>query len=517
MVQDNKWGKLFMGMITGIFTVIMVILTFMSFFEHCEADIYSFLQERYIEPHRAIVYVALALVGVVLIAGCCHIVVKVLSKSKNKWNVVRKVLMISCGLVCAASLFWIFFNDATPKYDQETLFQEARLIAGYVEGEFNTYYYELMPRNKGLTLVMAFMLRLLGDSMISFRILNVLGAVVLLVSVSMTTKKLWRDETVTIMTILLLSVYYPIVVYTCYLYGTLLSAAFGALGVYGVVSFCQNHKIRYFLIALFSFPFAIQMHQSAAIVMIAAMCYMVMHMTKENVGKTLVCFLMLAVMVLASNKMADFGYEKISGAKLGEGIPTLAYVYMGLSAVDGAGGPGSQDGSFVQIFYDNNNDVEATNKDAMNRIGKIISEYFTGERELKFFVDKVKFQWLDPTFGSRRIIEANYVENGEPPNSEAYLRLRNSQWRNVGFKFAIVGLIMVYGLNLFAAIYQLVKKEQDGLHFFIQILLLGGFVFQLIWESISRYCFSYFIWLIPGAAYGMVQLYKILINRLSNR
>ena len=353
--------------------------------------------------------------------------------------------------------------------------------------------------------------------MISFRILNVLGAVVLLVSVSMTTKKLWRDETVTIMTILLLSVYYPIVVYTCYLYGTLLSAAFGALGVYGVVSFCQKHKIRYFLIALFSFPFAIQMHQSAAIVMIAAMCYMVMHMTKENVGKTLVCFLMLAVMVLASNKMADFGYEKISGAKLGEGIPTLAYVYMGLSAVDGAGGPGSQDGSFVQIFYDNNNDVEATNKDAMNRIGKIISEYFTGERELKFFVDKVKFQWLDPTFGSRRIIEANYVENGEPPNSEAYLRLRNSQWRNVGFKFAIVGLIMVYGLNLFAAIYQLIKKEQDGLHFFIQILLLGGFVFQLIWESISRYCFSYFIWLIPGAAYGMVQLYKILRKILPNR
>ena len=218
MVQDNKWGRLFMGMITGIFTAIMVILTFMSFFEHCEADIYSFLQERYIEPHRAIVYVAMALMGVVLIAGGCHIVVKVLSKSKNKWNVVHKILMISCGLICAASLFWIFFNDATPKYDQETLFQEARLIAGYVEGEFNTYYYELMPRNKGLTLVMAFMLRLLGDSVVSFRILNVVGAVVLLVSVSMTTKKLWRDETVTIMTILLLSVYYPIVVYTCSLY-----------------------------------------------------------------------------------------------------------------------------------------------------------------------------------------------------------------------------------------------------------------------------------------------------------
>ena len=347
-----------------------------------------------------------------------------------------------------------------------------------------------MPRNKGLTLAMAFMLRLLGDSMVSFRILNVVGAVLLLVSVSLTTKKIWKDQAVTILTSLLLTIYYPIVIYTCYLYGTLLSAAFGALGVYAIVCFCDNRKVKYLLIALFSFPFAIQMHQSAAIVMIAAMFYMIMHITKETIGKTLVCFLMFIVMLLSFNKMADWGYEKITGAELGEGVPTLAYVYMGLSAVDGSGGPGSQDGSFVQIFYDNNCDVEATNRDAMNRIVKIISEHFTGERDFKFFVDKVKFQWLDPTFGSRRIIEANYVENGEPPNSEAYLRVRNSQWRNVGFKISVVGLIIVYGLNLFVALYQLIKKEQNGLHFFIQILLIGGFVFQLLWESISRYCFS---------------------------
>ena len=46
MVKDNKWGKFFVYVISVMFTVIMVMLTFMSFFEHCEADIYSFLQER---------------------------------------------------------------------------------------------------------------------------------------------------------------------------------------------------------------------------------------------------------------------------------------------------------------------------------------------------------------------------------------------------------------------------------------------------------------------------------------
>ena len=438
---------------------------------------------------------------------------KLLVKNKDKWEVVGKVLVLCSIIIGAASVFWILFNDATPKYDQETLFNEARVIAGYVKGEFNTSYYELMPRNKGLTLVMAFMIRILGDSMVSFRILNVIGAIVLLVSVNLSTKKIWKEQRITIITTLFLTLYYPIVIYTCYLYGTLLSAAFGALGVYAIISWCENGRLRYFLTALLSFPFAIQMHQSAAIVMIAAMFYMVMQATKKTIGKTLFCSIMFLVMVFSFNKMADFGYEKISGAELGDGVPTLAYLYMGLSAEDGAGGPGSQDGSFVEIFLENNCDVKATNQDALNRIVKILGEYISGERNFKFFVDKVKFQWLDPTFGSRRIIEANYVENGEPPNSEAYLKVRNSSLRNVGFKMAVVGMIITYSLNLFSAIYQVIKKEQDGLHFFIQILLIGGFVFQLFWESISRYCFSYFIWLIPGAAYGLILLYKVVMEK----
>ena len=262
----------------------------------------------------------------------------------------------------------------------------------------------------------------------------------------------------------------------------------------------------------------VQMHQSAAIVMIAAMFYVVILASKKTICKTILCLVMLVGMVFASNKISDvIYYDMIVKVEPTDAVPTLAYVYMGVSAIDGLDGPGSQDGSNYKIFEENDCDAKATNKDALNRIVKIFKEYIGGDRSLNFFVDKVKFQWLDPTFGSRRIIETNDPALGEPPNSEAYLRVRYSSWRNVGFKFTIVGLIMVYGLNLFTAIYQIIKKEQDGLHFFIQILLIGGFVFQLFWESISRYCFSYFIWLIPGAGYGIVLLYRLVMNIINKR
>ena len=514
MIKENKWGQLFMGAITVMFMVITAVLTYMSIFEHCEADIFSFLQERHVVTHRPIIYGGMAIVGTVLLLMMCHFLSGIISKNKGNGKNIQKIILVSCSvIVCLASLFWIFFNDTLPKYDQKVLYDEARIIAGYVEGEHSSQYFEFYPRNKGTLLVMALMFKILGDSMISFRVLNVVGAVILLLSVSLSVKKIWKNEGTTIVTALFMTIYYPIIIYTCYLYGTLLSAAFSALGVYATIRFCEDKKLRYFLVALFSFPMGVQMHQSAAIVMIAAMFYILIHMSKKTIGKTVICLVMMVLMVFASNKAGDIiYYDMIVGVEPKDAVPTLAYIYMGLSAVDGVGGPGSQDGSNWAIYEENNLDVKATNRDAINRLKIIFKEYVSGERSLKFFVDKVKFQWLDPTFSSRRIIETNYPENGEPPNSEAYLKVRNSKLRDVGFKFAVVGMMITYGLNLFAAVYQLLKKEQDTLHFFIQILLVGGFVFQLFWESISRYCFSYFIWLIPGAAYGLVLLYKVLMN-----
>lgn len=518
MLQENKWGQFFIRFIKVIFMIIMTVLIGMSFFEHCEADIFSYLQERYIVQHRPILYVGLAIIGTILLLVLCHGITQLLSKSKDTWKLVRRILIICAGIVFAASVFWILFNDTVPKYDQKDLFREARVIAGYLDKEHDVDYFVQYPRNKGTLLAMSLMLMIFGDSMISFRILNVVGAVILLAAVSLSTKKVWKDEKATIIATLFVSIYYPIIIYTCYLYGTLLSTAFSALGVYGIIHFCKDRKLKNFILALIGFTLGVQMHQSAAIVMIAGIFYLLIHTSKETICKTIICTVMLVGAIFASNKISDIiYYDIIADVEPGDAVPTLAYIYMGINAVDGVGGPGSQDGSNWLIFEENNCDAKATNKDAWNRIVKIFSEYLTGERSLSFFVEKVKFQWLDPTFGSRRILETNYPEQGEPANSEAYLKVRNSSLRDVGFKFAVVGMMITYGLNWFAAVYQIIKKEQDGLSFFIQILLVGGFVFQLFWESISRYCFSYFVWLIPGAAYGLVLLYKVVIRIISKR
>ena len=42
--------------------------------------------------------------------------------------------------------------------------------------------------------------------------------------------------------------------------------------------------------------------------------------------------------------------------------------------------------------------------------------------------------------------------------------------------------------------------------------IIGGFVFQLFWESKSRYCMPYFFMIIPFAAYGCHSIIRGILN-----
>ena len=517
MQQSNKLVSICENIIRIIFIIIMSALTIMSLFWHCEVEIFNYYKPRNIESHRPVLYIFLA---IAIIAGMLlifHIIDRLLSKSKNEWKVVTYVLLFGTILVVAVGSVWIMFNDTMPKHDQKTVFEEARRLAGYLSEEYNTSYFETFPRNKGLVLVMAGMLRIFGDTQVSFRILNLVGAGLLFLCVCLTVKKVWKNAGLTIMTALCLMCFYPIIIYTSYLYGTLLSAAFSSLSIFMAVSFCEDKKTAELAVSAVSMGIAMQMHQSAAIAMIAIILYILVHIKKEMLLKVGLYLVMLIGNILLLGKAADITYENITGAQLKDAAPSSAYIYMGLTSYTEDGGPGAQDASFYKLFAENNYDAEATNKAAIKLILNVCGEYIQGERSLDFFVEKVKYQWLDPTLGARKIIDTNDINMGEPVNSEAYMKFYNSGLRGIVFKLSIVMLIIIYGLNLFTGIKLLGKNQRNDLHFFIQIFLIGGFTFQLMWESLSRYCFSYYVWLIPEAVFGIVLLYNTIFKNLKKK
>lgn len=505
---DRKLSYLF----SGIFVVFIGILTIMSVFMHCETNLFDYDQTKSITWHTFYLYLGLALACIAVVMLFCSLFEHIL-RSTGKEAQICNGIFIFCGFaILAAGVFWIFFNDSVPAYDQKTVYMEAQRIAGFLDEPFDTDYFAYFSRNRGITLLVAAAMKIFGNHLYSFRIINLLAVLVVYYSICQTVKLVFKNPMVTSLTSLLLLMFYPLVIYTSYHYGTLLSIAFTSLGMYGTAALCETDKRRYVIAIILAFPMGILMHQSAAVGLLAAIIYLLMN--QKPFLRNIVIVVMTVIVIFLSMKVVDGIYTHITDSDPNaSSVPVSCTVYMGLTSTTGASGPGSQDGADAQIFIENNCDAKAANKDALNRIFKAVNEYLTGKRNLGFFVEKTEYQWLDPTFGGRKTIRMNDSNMGEPANSDAFTAFYNSSLRSVVFKISIGIMLLVYISALIAGARSIRNIREYPMVILLHLYIIGGGTFQMIWESLSRYCLGYFVWLLPLSAFGLWSVYTLLRNK----
>lgn len=495
-------------LISALFVLIIGFLAVLSIFIHCETDIYSYEQIKSIAHHTSYIYLGLTILAISIIIILCGALQKVLSCAKRKEMIERSIFFFCMMIMLIGGICWIFFNDNVPSSDQRNVYAEARRITGFLDEPFDVGYFSYFQRNRGIVLFMAAIMKILGDSIYSFRIINLLAMLIIYCSICRTTKLIFKNSVVTALTEILLMLFYPTVIYTAYHYGTLWAVAFTSLGLFATVSLCETGKRWYAALIIVTFPLGILMHQSAAIGLVAAICYLLFNSEKGILVRNILISIIAVIMVVLFMKTVKISYESITGADPNaSSVPVTCTVYMGLTAPIASGGPGSQDGSYTEIFNRNKQDGKAANAEAVQGIIHVIGEYITGERSLKFFLEKTEYQWLDPTFGARKIIRTNDSNMSEPPNSDAYIKFYNSSLRTIVFKLSIAGMLLIYISALITGIKNIRGSKEYPTVILIQLYVIGGFAFQLFWESLSRYCFNYFIWLIPLGGMGMYSLY----------
>ena len=75
-------------------------------------------------------------------------------------------------------------------------------------------------------------------------------------------------------------------------------------------------------------------------------------------------------------------------------------------------------------------------------------------------------------------------------------------------------LFILYAASFVGVLSKLFSKQNTE-HIWkniILVVLIGGFLFSLLWESKSRYVMPYVVILIPYGAYGLYQIYHIPIQ-----
>ncbi len=499
---------------SGIFVLFIGILMVMSIFMHCETNIFDYDQTKSITQHTFYLYLGIALFGIAAMGLLCFLLDFIFVRT-GKEEKICNVIFIFCGsAILAAGIFWILFNDSVPAYDQKTVYNEAQRIAGFLDEPFDTEYFSYFSRNRGVTLLAAAAMKLFGNHLYSFRIINLLASLAVYYSIGRMVKIVFRNPLVTSMTSLLLMMFYPLVIYTSYHYGTLLSIAFTSLGLYATAAWHETGKRLYMAVIILAFPLGILMHQSAAIGLIASVIYLLMSSKGKLFLVNILISAMAVIMIFLSMKLVDTVYTRITRAEKDTfSVPVSCTVYMGLTSTTGASGPGSQDGMDAQIFNENNRDGQAANRAALDGIFTVMNEYLTGKRSLMFFVEKTQYQWLDPTFGARKTIRMNDSNMGEPLNSDAFTAFYKSPLRTIVFKLSIGAMLLIYAGAFGAGCRSIHKIREYPAMILIQLYVIGGGAFQMIWESLSRYCLGYFIWLLPLAAFGFYTLYNFFKNR----
>lgn len=509
-LKPNRIRYMLMRIILVIYLAILAFIISLALFVHCKADINDYLN-RNIESHHSLVYIALLTGFVFLMYLEARVIRLFLAKSGNPSLAVRRICIFCATAVAIAGIIFINVYNGVPLNDQITVFEEACKISGYSNTPLNYNYVENFPRLKGLILMMALVVKLFGDTWKTWQYLNVIGAFMLLVAIFKTVNASHNDDFLLSQVAVLLFMFYPIWGYTAFVYGTLLSLTFSSWGFYGVVRFNITKRIRYVLLSLICFPIGMQMHQSAAIAIIAAIVYLALHIVgKKQIGVFIVISIYLCVTTLGSNIVASKLYSMVTNHTYEDkSITATEYIYMGITSDTKSGGPGSIDGSFSIFSEQYPDDRVAEKRAARKAVIRVVSEYMNGTRDLNFFITKTEYQWTDPTMGERKTIAGIYSDDDKAALFKWYY---HSDLRESIFKFSIVYELFIYIFAAIAGIYTFKHLEESATQMLSCIYMIGGFTFQLFWESLSRYCFPYYVWLIPEAAAGFCVLYRKIKN-----
>ena len=433
------------------------------------------------------VSIAMLILGIIVI----YLFNIFLDKRKNL-NIDRLTIIVS-ALSFILSVIYINLVHSIPAADQEFCLTAAtQMNAGdYVAFERGKYLSNY-PHLLGFVALERLLFKVFGDgNFMAVRYLNALVVPLIVYFGSKITGLITNeDKKARAFYLLFAGTCLPVFGYTLYVYGDMSGLAFSVVSIYMFLSALKDGKVRYY-IGLFAFiALAIAMRKMALIVPIAMLVVMVLKLisgfNKRNLVTTalivasIVCSLTCVKLIYLPNKVAE-----------NASIPTAATVDMGFNE------NGDYFGWYnyyeLDILYANDCDEQLTKQQAWEEIKTIHVPQMLKHPKYaaNFYFKKINSQWQSPMFQSI-VSNANlYGLQNKFTMSLFFGTLGNIFDTYMKAYQMLLYLCMVLYIIFF------VRKDEPYENFVIPIAMFGGFLLQIIWEAKGRYCFPYFVMLLP--------------------
>ena len=302
---------------------------------------------------------------------------------------------------------------------------------------------------------------------------------------------------------IMLVLFWPMGLYVTFVYGTLPGLFCAVLSMCCFLIFFQNQQVKFCLAGRILIVAAIQLKPNYAIFLLA-IC--IVAVVKAFSNKRIIAVLpVVLVLCFITSQCKNEIVKHFVGREVDGGVPMVAYMVMGLQ--DGPRAPGWYNNyviSFPAIQNDSSLWGEIAFSDLKDRI-----EVLTGDARYAadFFGKKVASMWCEPTFQSLWIQQVKepsqsipwsiglLITNGSTVN-KIYWRLFNAVQSLVYF-FAAVSFIAY-------------RKDFSIESLLPAVIVIGGFLYHLLFEAKGQYTVIYFFLIIPYA----IQGYNWILNSI---
>ena len=401
-----------------------------------------------------------------------------------------------------------------PVFDQNSVFQIAGRITNYDYIDFlKGGYGEKWTNQWGYLLLLVSEFRLFGvrnpDAVYLINIIFMTGTAWGLYGFG---KRFLKNPSVTVLTAVCLFI--PFWSFSTFIYGNVPSWFFSIFAVNLLYDFFGNGSSVKGVISSLLIVAAVMLKTTQLIFFVAFIIYLLVQAFPVNRGaiKRLSILALCILMYFISGRCIHQYMEKATGMTLGEGVPRIAHIAMGMHETSDSSG--WYDGYIDTVYEDNGYDISLTSQAAITDLKNSLQQFKSNPiGAIGFFSRKIQSQWIEPTCESIFILlnrhsysdTGQYNPNGLPVNRLGSILI---QLMNLMQTVIYFGAFLFYsGIGL-----TLIKSRQAGKikpeyrditdSLFTGLVIIGAFVFYIFWEANSQYALFFMLLLIPCAVTG---------------
>jgi len=422
---------------------------------------------------------------------------------------VRKIFLLITGIWLAALLVFIFSTQMPPTADQRHVYEGAReLLAGNYNRWLPGHYFYEYPFQSGIVLLYCpFLLLFQNSAYLAIACFNVCCWFLTICILTDLTGHWFGKKSARLVYLLLLA-FLPIWGYCTFVYGTVPGLFFAMAGIWFAEKYGRTGKRRNIVGCCICMPLAIMWKSNFEIFLVGVCIMLLLYAIRKKVLFPLLAVVLITVCCLTVIQGVPRLMTQITGQASDQGMPTVAWVAMGMQEASTA--PGWYNGYGKTVYESNGNHPEIVEKIATENLKKSIRNFQTNkEYAVSFFGKKIASIWNDPAFEGFTIVNTrDYVKSLSPWMKDI---LYDGGVENA---LLLVFFDVLHSIVLGGVVLHLLlnRKKLNFETAVAEIIFTGGFIFHIFWEAKCQYTVPYYILLFPYAAAG----YTSVVDRLAN-